>query len=66
MTISRTCAHYDSQVLEWFMEVIGCVTLPNDVFAREGILERVLDVAQSNPPYSSPGPNRAELEEILG
>ncbi|MGO9342929.1 MAG: hypothetical protein ACLP6E_10480 [Acidimicrobiales bacterium] len=26
---------------------------------------RVLEVALSSPPYSSPGPNRAELEEIL-
>jgi hypothetical protein len=33
--------------------------------AREGVLERVLEVALSTPPYSSPGPNRAELEEIL-
>jgi hypothetical protein len=33
--------------------------------AGEGVFGRVLEVALSNPPYSSPGPNRAELEEIL-
>lgn len=60
-----SAAHYDHQVLEWFFEVIGCLTLPAYVTAREGVLERVLDVALSNPPYSSPGPNRAELEELL-
>lgn len=58
-------AHYDPQVLEWFFEVISCCSLPGEVMAREGVFERVLEVALSNPPYSSSGPNRAELEEIL-
>jgi len=60
-----SAAHYDPQVLQWFSEVISCYTLPDDVIARDGVLDRVLEVALSNPPYSSPGPNRAELEEIL-
>jgi 2-polyprenyl-6-methoxyphenol hydroxylase-like FAD-dependent oxidoreductase len=60
-----SAAHYDPQVLEWFYEVICCFTLPDEVIAREGVFDRVLEVALSNPPYSSPGPNRAELEEIL-
>jgi 2-polyprenyl-6-methoxyphenol hydroxylase-like FAD-dependent oxidoreductase len=60
-----SAAHYDPQVLQWFFEVIGCYTLPDDVIAREGVLDRVLEVALSTPPYSSPGPNRAELEAIL-
>jgi 2-polyprenyl-6-methoxyphenol hydroxylase-like FAD-dependent oxidoreductase len=60
-----SAAHYDPQVLQWFHEVISCYTLPDDVIAREGAFERVLEVALSTPPYSSPGPNRAELEEIL-
>ncbi len=33
--------------------------------ARDGVFERVLDVALSTPPYTSPGPTRAELEELL-
>ena len=36
-----------------------------DVVVLEHVLEHVLDVALANPPYQSPGPNRAELEEIL-
>jgi hypothetical protein len=32
---------------------------------RDGVFERVPDVALSTPPYSSPGPTRAELEELL-
>jgi len=60
-----SAAHYDPQVLEWFFEVITCQTLPDDLIAREGVLERVLDVALSNAPYESPGPSRTELEELL-
>jgi 2-polyprenyl-6-methoxyphenol hydroxylase-like FAD-dependent oxidoreductase len=60
-----SAAHYDPQVLQWFHEVIACYSLPDDVMAGEGVFGRVLEVALSNPPYSSPGPNRAELEEIL-
>ena len=60
-----SAAHYDPQVLQWFHEVIGCHTLPDDVLAREGAFERVLEVASTNPRYSSPGPDRAELEELL-
>ena len=31
-----------------------------------GVFDRVLDVAMSNPPYATPGPSRAELEDLLG
>lgn len=60
-----SASHYDPQVLQWFWEVISCFSLPDEVIAREGVLERVLDVALSTPPYTSPGPNRAQLEELL-
>jgi 2-polyprenyl-6-methoxyphenol hydroxylase-like FAD-dependent oxidoreductase len=60
-----SAAHYDPQVLKWFQEVTACFALPNDVLARDGAFERVIDVALANPPYATPGPNRAELEELL-
>lgn len=60
-----SAAHYDAQCFEWFMEVIGCFSLPDDVIVRDGVFDRVLEVALSNPPYESPGPNRAQLEELL-
>ncbi len=60
-----SAAHYDPQVLQWFHEVISCYSLPDELMAREGVFERALEVASSTPPYSSPGPNRAELEELL-
>jgi 2-polyprenyl-6-methoxyphenol hydroxylase-like FAD-dependent oxidoreductase len=60
-----SASHYDPQVLQWFFEVVSCITLPDEVMARDGVFARVLDVALSTPPYSSPGPTRAELEELL-
>ena len=60
-----SAAHHDPQVLQWFFEVVSCYTLPDEVIAREGVFERVLEIALSTPPYSSPGPTRAELEELL-
>jgi 2-polyprenyl-6-methoxyphenol hydroxylase-like FAD-dependent oxidoreductase len=60
-----SAAHYDPQVMAWFFEVLGCLNLPDQVIAREGVLDRVLDVALSNPPYASPGPTRAELEDLV-
>jgi hypothetical protein len=57
--------HYDAQVLHWYGEISSCNTLPSEVLARPGVVERVLDVAASNPPYRTPGPDRGELEDLL-
>jgi len=57
--------HYDAQVLSWFGEQAGCITLPMDVVTRDGVFDRVLAVASENPPYVTPGPDRRRLEELL-
>lgn len=57
--------HYDPQVLQWYGEQATCFTLPSDVVAREGVFERVLDVALNNEPYVMPAPDRATLETLL-
>jgi 2-polyprenyl-6-methoxyphenol hydroxylase-like FAD-dependent oxidoreductase len=60
-----SASHYDPEVLQMFFEVVGCLSLPDEVMARPGAFERVLDVAMSTPPHSSPGPTRKQLEELL-
>ena len=60
-----SASHHDPDVLQWFFEVLGCLSLPDEVMTREGVLERVIDVALSSPPHTTPGPTRAELEELL-
>ena len=57
--------HYDPQVLQWYGEQATCFTLADDLVAREGVFERVLDVALSNEPYVMPAPDRATLETLL-
>ncbi len=60
-----SASHYDPEVLQWFFEVVGCFSLPEEVMGRPGVFERVLDVALSTPPHTSQGPTRAELEDLL-
>jgi hypothetical protein len=49
-----SASHYDQQV-----------NLPMEVLSREGVLERAMAVASENPPYKTPGPDRAQLEVLL-
>ena len=60
-----SAAHYDAEVLTWLQEQGSCLTLTEDLISREGVFERVLEVAMANPPYVTPGPDRAELEQLL-
>jgi 2-polyprenyl-6-methoxyphenol hydroxylase-like FAD-dependent oxidoreductase len=55
----------DPDLYRAFLEVIGCLTLPSDVLARPGIVERVIEVTADGvaPP---PGPGRKELLALLG
>jgi hypothetical protein len=47
------------------MEIVGCLTLPAEVFARPGLAERVLELTQSAAPPPPPEPTRAELLDLL-
>ena len=60
-----SAARYDPQVLQWLFEVMSRCSLPGEVMGREGVRERSAEVAAANPPYRSPGPDRAQLEELL-
>ncbi|MFI5036708.1 MAG: FAD-dependent oxidoreductase [Acidimicrobiales bacterium] len=61
----NSALHYDRQVFAWGQEIAGCLALPEQVFARPGVFERVIEVALAHPPYEAPGPSRAELEALL-
>lgn len=60
-----SAAHYDPQCLAWFGEVASCISRPDDIVARDGVLAKVVEVAVANPPYQTPAPSRAELESLL-
>ena len=60
-----SATHYDAQVLRWLGEMANCRTLPEVLTAQPEVAARVIDVVTHNPTYETPGPSRAELEELL-
>jgi 2-polyprenyl-6-methoxyphenol hydroxylase-like FAD-dependent oxidoreductase len=61
----NTARHHDPLVLSWFGEQMSCFTLTSELIAREGVFERVLEVALAHEPYHVPGPDRRQLESLL-
>lgn len=57
--------HYSVEVLAAFGDTACCFALPEEITARPGVFDKVLEVAMTNEPYRTPGPTRAELEELL-
>lgn len=57
--------HYDADVLFAYGDAMGCYALPQELIARPGVFDKVLEVAMSTEPYVTPGPSRAELEELI-
>jgi 2-polyprenyl-6-methoxyphenol hydroxylase-like FAD-dependent oxidoreductase len=55
----------DPDLFRALMEIVGCLTLPSDVFARPGVADRILELTDENDPPQPPGPTRAELLELL-
>jgi 2-polyprenyl-6-methoxyphenol hydroxylase-like FAD-dependent oxidoreductase len=56
---------YDADVYRAGMEITGCLTLPEEVFARPGLAQRVLALAGERTLPSWPGPGRQQLLELL-
>jgi 2-polyprenyl-6-methoxyphenol hydroxylase-like FAD-dependent oxidoreductase len=55
----------DPDLFRAFLEVVGCLTLPAEVFARPGLVDRVLELTDSPDLPKPPGPTRAELLKLL-
>jgi 2-polyprenyl-6-methoxyphenol hydroxylase-like FAD-dependent oxidoreductase len=55
----------DPDLFRALMEIVGCLTLPADVFARRGVAERVLELVGPDELPQAPGPTRAELLELV-
>ena len=54
---------YDADVFRGVLESLTCLALPQEVFARPGMWERV--EAAATEPFPFPGPSRAELLALL-
>ena len=55
----------DADAFRAGMEIVGCLALPSEVFARPGMAERVTKAAASRGDFRLPGPGRAELLDIV-
>ena len=57
-------APFDADVFRAVIETVGCLALPQEVFARAGLWDKV-DAAVPAEPFAIPGPNRDELLALL-
>jgi 2-polyprenyl-6-methoxyphenol hydroxylase-like FAD-dependent oxidoreductase len=57
----RTAGH-DAHAFRAMIELIGCLALPDDLFARPGLIE---SLDEFGPLRALPGPNREQLLELL-
>jgi hypothetical protein len=60
-----TAASRDPDLFRAFMEIVGCLTLPSEVFTRTGVADRVLKLTDAGAAPRPPGPTRAELLALL-
>jgi 2-polyprenyl-6-methoxyphenol hydroxylase-like FAD-dependent oxidoreductase len=56
----------DPEIFRAMMEIVGCLTLPSEVFSRPGFAEKVTAAAARAGDARLPGPGRDELLEIVG
>jgi 2-polyprenyl-6-methoxyphenol hydroxylase-like FAD-dependent oxidoreductase len=55
----------DADIFRAGMEIMGCLTLPQEVFARPGVAERVLALASEQNGVLRPGPDREQLLQLV-
>jgi len=55
----------DPEVLRGLLEIVTCLALPQQVMARPGMQERIARYADAPPPPPTPGPDRAQLLDLL-
>jgi 2-polyprenyl-6-methoxyphenol hydroxylase-like FAD-dependent oxidoreductase len=56
---------YDPEVYRAVLDIIGVIRHPGDVLSRSGLVDRIMAIAQTEPPLQVPGPTRQELMELV-
>lgn len=56
---------FDPDIFRAGLEITGCLTLPEEVFARPGMVDKVVALAEEHPPQPAPGPTRADVLKLL-
>jgi 2-polyprenyl-6-methoxyphenol hydroxylase-like FAD-dependent oxidoreductase len=60
-----TAAAHDADVARAFVEMLACLTLPQEIFARPGLVERVQVLAAEHEAPVIVGPSREQLAELV-
>jgi 2-polyprenyl-6-methoxyphenol hydroxylase-like FAD-dependent oxidoreductase len=60
-----TASQHDPDLFRAFLEVMGCLSTPEEILSRPGVFEKMLAAAEGREPVTVPGPNRAELLELV-
>jgi flavin-dependent dehydrogenase len=55
----------DADVFRALMDIVGCLTLPQDIFARPGLADRVLAASDGVEATAPPGPSREDLLQLV-
>jgi hypothetical protein len=56
---------YDAELFRASIEITSLLTLPQEVMARPGVIDRIMEVAGTHEALVPPGPARDELLRIL-
>ena len=60
-----TAAARDADVARAFIEMLACLTLPHEIFARPEFVKRVQTVAAEYEPPMAVGPSREQLAALI-
>ena len=55
----------DEDAARWFAELLSCLTMPEELFSRPGVLARVIEIDARADQPPMPGPDRAELLALV-
>ena len=55
----------DEDAARWFTELLSCLTTPEELFGRPGVLARVIDIDAHADQPPMPGPDRTELLALV-
>jgi 2-polyprenyl-6-methoxyphenol hydroxylase-like FAD-dependent oxidoreductase len=61
----QVAAGKDPEVLRAFLEIVNALTLPDELFARPGLFERVIELGNGWRDEQLPGPSREELVALV-
>jgi 2-polyprenyl-6-methoxyphenol hydroxylase-like FAD-dependent oxidoreductase len=64
--LMRVAMMHDPEAFRAFNEIVGLLTLPDEVLARPGILDRMTEIARDHEAIAAPGPSRREVLTGLG